>query len=117
MKELNFTKEELVAVHNILTACIDQHKTSGGDIDYTGLGERGLDVMQNLLKKMSDPCARCTKIITEYSASGDMTFILKEEYNAEGDPLSTEVVGFYFGKPNEKDTEHFTGKLKAEFVL
>lgn len=57
-----------------------------------------------------------TKIITEYSESGDMTFILKEEYNEEGNPITTEVVGFYYGAPNEKDTEYYTGKLKAVYV-
>lgn len=56
------------------------------------------------------------KVITAvYSNEGDMTFVLREEYTTEGDPVSTEVVGFYYGEPNEKDNEEFIGKLKAEY--
>lgn len=56
-----------------------------------------------------------TEIRTEYSASGDMTFILRETTSAEGDPISTEVVGFYYGEPNELETRHYIGRLKAEY--
>ena len=55
------------------------------------------------------------KIITEYSASGDMTFILKEIYDANGEPVSTECVGWYYGSPNEEDTAYYIGKLKATY--
>lgn len=56
-----------------------------------------------------------TQIRTEYSASGDMTFILKETTNVEGDPISTEVVGFYYGAPNDENTKQYIGKLKADY--
>lgn len=56
-----------------------------------------------------------TEIRTEYSASGDMTFILRETTNANGDPVSTEVVGFYYGEPNDWDTRNYIGHLKAEY--
>lgn len=46
-----------------------------------------------------------------------MTFILKETVDADGEPLSTEVVGFYYGSPNEADTQKFTGELKAEYTM
>lgn len=55
------------------------------------------------------------KIITEYSASGDMTFIMKEVMDGEGNPLSTECVGWYYGTPNDEDTARYMGKLKAEY--
>lgn len=56
-----------------------------------------------------------TEITTTYSADADMTFILKETTSAEGDPISTEVIGFYYGAPNEEDTKNYIGKLKAEY--
>lgn len=56
-----------------------------------------------------------TEIRTEYSASGDMTFILKEVTDQEGNPISTECVGWYYGTPNEEDTAQYMGKLKAEY--
>ena len=49
------------------------------------------------------------KITTAYCKKDDLTFILKET------PTSMEVVGFYFGEPNEQCTKQYTGKLKAEF--
>ena len=59
------------------------------------------------------------KTITEineiYSPSGDMTFIMKEVMDEEGNPISTECVGWYYGSPNETDTAHYFGKLKAEY--
>lgn len=57
-----------------------------------------------------------SEIRTVYSASEDMTFILKEVTSANGDPISTEVVGFYYGEPNDEDIANYTGKLKAEYL-
>lgn len=56
-----------------------------------------------------------TEITTAYSSEADMTFILKETMSADGDPISTEVVGFYYGAPNEFDTRNYLGHLKAEY--
>lgn len=56
-----------------------------------------------------------TEIQTAYSKEADMTFILKETTSADGDPISTEVVGFYYGEPNERDTRNYLGHLKAEY--
>lgn len=58
-----------------------------------------------------------TEIDTAYSADHDMTFILKEISDENGEPLSTEVVGFYYGTPNAADTAEFTGSLKAEYLM
>lgn len=41
---------------------------------------------------------------THYCADTDMTFITKDEYNAQGDPLTTSVIGFYFGEPDGEKT-------------
>lgn len=53
------------------------------------------------------------KIVYGVYASGeDMTFIIEDTW--ENDKLiSTEVKGFYFGKPNETGTKTFYGNLKA----
>lgn len=56
-----------------------------------------------------------TEIQTAYSKEADMTFILKETTDADGDPISTEVIGFYYGEPNEQDTRNYLGHLKAEY--
>lgn len=57
-----------------------------------------------------------SKITTAYAQHDDMTFIMKDIYNENGDIVSTECVGFYFGSPSETDTAEFIGKLKAEFI-
>lgn len=44
-----------------------------------------------------------------YAESADMTFIVCDEWNGE-EIISTEVVGFYYGKPNEESTEYFKDK-------
>lgn len=67
-------------------------------------------------KNMKLKIKAITEIKTEYSASGDMTFILKEITSADGEPISTEVVGFYYGAPNAFDTRNYIGHLKAEYL-
>lgn len=55
-----------------------------------------------------------------FAENNDITFILKHEMQyLDGkleEILSTEVVGFYYGRPDEKATAQFIGKLKATFV-
>lgn len=55
-----------------------------------------------------------TEIITTYAPDTDITFILRETYEGE-EFVSTEVVGFYYGEPNDYSTSEFIGKLKAEY--
>ena len=50
-----------------------------------------------------------------YADRDDITFIMEETTNENGDLISTECVGFYYGEPTEKDTKFFKGKLKATF--
>ena len=50
---------------------------------------------------------------THYCQETDMTFVTKDTYTEQGDPIKTEVIGFYFGEVdevNEKDCS-----LTAEF--
>ena len=65
--------------------------------------------------KMKITPKSATEIRTVYSASEDMTFILRETTSMDGEPISTEVVGFYYGAPNEWDTLFYTGSLKATY--
>lgn len=54
-------------------------------------------------------------IYAVYSQEGDMTFIMRDTFDKDGEPKSTECVGFYFGEPDESSTKFFIGKLKAKF--
>lgn len=62
------------------------------------------------------------EITTAYAERYDMTFIIKESWKVvlaeDGtDKIvdeTTEVVGFYWGEPNDEATKKFVGKLKAQ---
>lgn len=54
------------------------------------------------------------KLESCYSPSYDITFILEETYK-DGEIISSEVKGFYYGEPDEEATEYFNGKLKATY--
>ena len=47
-----------------------------------------------------------TKIVEYYSENGDITFLMEETWNGET-PVKSEVVGFYYGEPNEDDTKYY----------
>ena len=51
-----------------------------------------------------------------YAKNWDMTFIMLDITDGE-ELKSMECVGWYFGEPDEKSTEKFIGKLKAEFIM
>lgn len=55
------------------------------------------------------------KIYTSYSSETDMTTIFEDKFSNDGSVASTEVKGFYFGKPTEELTKQFYGKIKAEY--
>lgn len=46
--------------------------------------------------------------------SGDITFIMRETWQ-DGKHIRDEVTGFYWGMPNEADTERFKNKPYAEY--
>lgn len=52
-----------------------------------------------------------------YSSEGDMTFIMKDTYDEDGELLSTECIGWYYGEPTAEDNITFAGKLKAEYTM
>jgi hypothetical protein len=51
-----------------------------------------------------------------YSESNDMTFIMVDTFK-NGEPYSTECVGWYCGEPSEEDNKYFTGKLKGTWEV
>ena len=53
-------------------------------------------------------------IYTTYASDTDITFILADVIEQD-EIISTEVLGFYYGSPNDADTENYIGKLKATF--
>lgn len=68
-----------------------------------------------VLKDEAEPTTDDVEVWTEYSESADMTFIM--EGTSDGNTSSMSVVGFYFGKPDAKDTEYFRGKTTATCEL
>ena len=52
-----------------------------------------------------------------YAKSHDITFVMKECFDDTGEPLSLEVIGFYYGEPNERDNLLFSNDLKADFAF
>jgi hypothetical protein len=53
-------------------------------------------------------------IYTVYAKNHDMTFIMEDTYH-NGEVITTECVGWYWGEPNDEATQEFIGKLKAEY--
>lgn len=51
--------------------------------------------------------------IESYAPDSDMTFIV-EDVLVNGRVVSTEVKGFYHGKPNTKATEKYYNRIKSE---
>lgn len=49
---MKLTQKEQTALKNIIDICIDQYETSGGDIDYTGLGEDSLAILTEIKAKL-----------------------------------------------------------------
>lgn len=50
-----------------------------------------------------------------YAREYDMTFVMEETINQNGQTVTAECVGFYYGEPTAEDNETFKGKLKANF--
>ena len=54
------------------------------------------------------------KIYEVYAENDEITFIMKDTYKNDN-IISVELVGFYFGEPDEAMTEKFINKIKAIF--
>lgn len=56
-------------------------------------------------------------IYTVYSSGSDMTFIMQDTLQKDTqDIISIEVIGFYFGEPDEELTKQYIGNLKAVYT-
>lgn len=53
-------------------------------------------------------------LYTTYSEELDVTFIMEDTIQ-DDDIIKTEVKGFYYGNPNDEDTEYYYNKLCATF--
>lgn len=47
---------------------------------------------------------------TAYAADSDMTFIIENTYDEDDEILKIEVVGFYFGEPDEEATKMYADR-------
>lgn len=50
-----------------------------------------------------------------YSEKDDRTFIMDVTYDMFDVPIKEKCVGWYWGKPNEVDTQKYRGHLEAEY--
>ena len=113
---MKLTNEEKTALKSILNICMEQFATSGGDIDYAGFGDDSQTIIRSVLEKLeSDEQVTMGEICTTYAPDTDMTFILQEISDENGGNISTECVGWYYGRPDEDLTTEYIGKLKAEY--
>lgn len=56
----------------------------------------------------------CSSVYTAYSPKTDLTFIMRETISV--DKVTTECIGWYYGEPNEEDTETFSdGCMKSTY--
>lgn len=114
---MELTHEEKTALSGILSICIEQFETSGGDIDYAGLGDGSPKIIRGLIEKLTTKeQGEKNEVYTAYAQNNDMTFIMQDTY--EGDEVkTTECIGWYYGAPSDEDTKTFSGKLKAEYSV
>ena len=63
------------------------------------------DIENNLQFELEDAITE-VKVVEYYSEQGDITFLMEETYKGS-DPVKSEVVGFYYGKPNKEDTNYY----------
>ena len=54
-------------------------------------------------------------VFGSYNRNDDVTVIVEEVYSPDGEPISTEIKGFYFGEPDEESNKTFYGKLKTTY--
>ena len=50
-----------------------------------------------------------------YAPNADITFIMEYIETDEGEPMTTSVVGWYYGEPDEENTAYYIGKVTATY--
>lgn len=56
-----------------------------------------------------------TEVYGIYAPDHDITFVMEECFTDNGEPISLEVKGFYYGEPDEQSNKTFYGDLIAHF--
>lgn len=111
--------DEVVAVDGLLycsEACAIIHLTNENIMNAKAQAIKHYDEAAEIVRT-ADIGICYEKVWTAYSKEGDLTTILKSKYSDSEmrNVVSTEVVGFYFGEPDDASTTMFTGELKAEY--
>ena len=89
--------DEYTDLMNELIRWILEHKPDG---NYSP------EEIERELQEALDDHDTEVRIEEYYSENGDITFIMRETF-LRSEPIKSEVVGFYYGKPNAKDTEYY----------
>ena len=72
--------------------------------------------IRDYLQEEYDYAETEVKVAEYYSKDGDITFLMRETY-LRSELVKSEVVGFYHGKPNKEDTEHYKdGRITAYYA-
>lgn len=82
--------------------------------DWLLIMETELRCMLELVDKYHEP--RTLEHVPVYANEYDITFIMEDTYDADGELASRECVGWYCGEPNINDTLLYANReLKAEY--
>lgn len=71
-----------------------------------GLLYRYQEALEDEKRRAKAMMSRETLIVEYYSSNGDITFLMEETWDGD-QPIESEIVGFYYGEPNERDTKYF----------
>jgi len=74
-----------------------------------------VNTQDNTITYTDDRLNNVKTIYNVYSESSDMTFIMQDILENTTKLISTEVIGFYYGKPDINSTEQYIGSLKAKY--
>lgn len=82
--------------------------------------EIDLDNLQNAIEFV-ERVDKVEKLIVDvygvYSSEFDMTTIFEDISLENGDSISTELKGFYYGEPCDEDNMKYYGKLKIDWSI
>lgn len=119
MKSIDTIKAEIAEIDKMIDSNNDNYNNGIITEETLNLVKNRLTSAKNallwVLKDEAEPTAK-TEYGTEYSESGDMTFIM-EYKTIDGEPSTLSVVGFYFGEPDAEATKRYVGSLTAHFEL
>ena len=69
-------------------------------------------------EQVHDKIIGCNReVFGMYCKEYDMTFIVEQEFDNEGEPKSLEVKGLYYGEPEEGQNLKFYGDLVIDYTI